>query len=215
MNAPWPRTRVVRVIGILSSSTHTYSGSLATSPNRGFLIKSHRVSAALMVTEGSPGDWTPRICFAVEQPEAASATTTPATTRHCPFMTRSYHTRPLPRKPSVFAGRLPGEPLLLRRRRRQEGLAAREHGRPGDRGDPRHVDVHDAAPLDQDRHDPAGDVESLRDRHGPLRKRQDRLDVLTAADEEVVDREGVADLKALGLLEHHRHQVRNTPQIRP
>src|SRR5207249_2044642 len=93
MIAPWPRTRVVRVMGILSSSTHTYSGSLATSPNRGFLIRSHRVSAALMVTDGSPGDWTPRICFAVEQPEAANATPTATTTRSCPFMTRSYHTR--------------------------------------------------------------------------------------------------------------------------
>src|SRR5439155_13882245 len=93
MIAPWPRTRVVRVIGILSSSTHTYSGSLATSPNRGFLISSHRVSAALMVTEGSPAGWPPRICFKVEQPEVANAATTATTTRHCPFMTRSYHIR--------------------------------------------------------------------------------------------------------------------------
>src|SRR6266702_4684123 len=48
----------VNVKGILSSSTQMYSGSLGTSPKRGFLIKSQRVSAGLIVTDGSPGDGT-------------------------------------------------------------------------------------------------------------------------------------------------------------
>src|SRR5262252_5225853 len=61
MIAPLPRTSVVKVVGILSSSTQTYSGSLGTSPNRGFLIKSQRVSAGLIATEGSPAFGSPRI----------------------------------------------------------------------------------------------------------------------------------------------------------
>src|SRR5262247_1019020 len=54
MIAPLPRTSVVKVVGILSSSTQSYSGSLGTSPNRGFLIRSQRVSAGLIATDGSP-----------------------------------------------------------------------------------------------------------------------------------------------------------------
>src|SRR2546428_507382 len=81
MIAALPRTRVVKVTGILSSSTQTYSGSLGTSPNLGFLIRSHRVSADLIVTEGSPGVGRPSTCFAVVQPKAASATTASARER--------------------------------------------------------------------------------------------------------------------------------------
>src|SRR5437762_6711194 len=51
MMADWPRSSVVIVVGTLSSSTQTYSGSLATSPKRGFLMRSQRVSADLMTTE--------------------------------------------------------------------------------------------------------------------------------------------------------------------
>src|SRR2546425_11609774 len=49
----------VNVKGILSSSTQMYSGSLGTSPKRGFLIKSQRVSAGLIATGGSPGGAAP------------------------------------------------------------------------------------------------------------------------------------------------------------
>src|SRR3989475_1792764 len=72
MIADWPRSSVVIVVGTLSSSTHTYSGSLGTSPKRGFLMRSQRVSADLMTTDGSPGSRTPRIVFIVVQPERAT-----------------------------------------------------------------------------------------------------------------------------------------------
>src|SRR2546426_11859384 len=61
----------VNVKGILSSSTQMYSGSLGTSPKRGFLIKSHRVSAGLIATDGSPGDATPSARRTGAQPESA------------------------------------------------------------------------------------------------------------------------------------------------
>ena len=53
MIALLPRSSVVIVVGSLSSSTQMYSGSLRTSPNRGFLMSSQRVSADLMLTVGS------------------------------------------------------------------------------------------------------------------------------------------------------------------
>src|SRR5262245_11399451 len=68
MIAPLPRTSVVKVVGILSSSTQTYSGSLGTSPNRGFLIRSQRVSAGLIATDGSPALGSPKTLRIVEQP---------------------------------------------------------------------------------------------------------------------------------------------------
>ncbi len=76
MIEPLPNTTVPKVIGVLSSSTQTYSGSLGTSPNLGFLIRSHLVSADLIVTDGSPAVGTPMTFFAVEQPNAVTATTT-------------------------------------------------------------------------------------------------------------------------------------------
>src|SRR5205823_7354428 len=42
MMADCPRSSVAIVVGTLSSSTQTYSGSLGTSPKRGFLISSQR-----------------------------------------------------------------------------------------------------------------------------------------------------------------------------
>ena len=53
MIALLPRRSVVIVVGILSSSTQMYSGSLRTSPKRGFLMSSQRVSADLRSTVGS------------------------------------------------------------------------------------------------------------------------------------------------------------------
>src|SRR5262249_10105746 len=64
MMAPLPRMRVVSVVGTLSSSTHTYSGSLGTSPKRGFLMRSHRLSADFSAV-GSPRDSDPRRLFIV------------------------------------------------------------------------------------------------------------------------------------------------------
>ena len=50
----FPKIRLFMVVGTLSSSTQMYSGSLATSPKRGFLIKSHLGSLGRSVTLGSP-----------------------------------------------------------------------------------------------------------------------------------------------------------------
>src|SRR2546428_4988000 len=63
--------RPVNVKGLLSSSTQMYSGSLGTSPKRGFLIKSQRVSAGLIATDGSPGDGAPSAWRTVGQPGSA------------------------------------------------------------------------------------------------------------------------------------------------
>src|SRR2546430_17459034 len=63
----------VNVKGILSSSTQMYSGSLGTSPKRGFLIKSQRVSAGLIMTDGSPGGGTPGALRPGEEPGRARA----------------------------------------------------------------------------------------------------------------------------------------------
>src|SRR5512134_898078 len=48
-----PKTTRLNVTGSLSSSTQTYSGSLATSPKRGFLMSSHLGSLARIATLGS------------------------------------------------------------------------------------------------------------------------------------------------------------------
>src|SRR5438034_6329139 len=73
MMADLPRSSVAIVVGSLSSSTQTYSGSLGTSPYRGFLMSSQRVSADLITTDGSPGSRTPMIFFIVAQPVNATA----------------------------------------------------------------------------------------------------------------------------------------------
>ncbi len=49
----WPNMKDFTVVGTLSSSTQVYSGSLAMSQQRGFLIRSHLGSAGRIVTEGS------------------------------------------------------------------------------------------------------------------------------------------------------------------
>jgi len=64
MMALFPRMSVVSVVGTLSSSTQTYSGSLGMSPKRGFLMRSHRLSADFSVV-GSPRDVDPMMLFIV------------------------------------------------------------------------------------------------------------------------------------------------------
>src|SRR2546428_2756128 len=71
----------VNVKGILSSSTQMYSGSLGTSPKRGFLIKSQRVSAGLIVTGGSPGDGAPSARRTGGQPGSAPTSASPTVRR--------------------------------------------------------------------------------------------------------------------------------------
>jgi len=76
MIARLPRNTVLKVVGTLSSSTQTNSGSLGTSPKRGFLMSSQRVSADLRMTEGSPGPGMPANSRIVAHPVAARASTT-------------------------------------------------------------------------------------------------------------------------------------------
>jgi hypothetical protein len=87
MMALCPRTRVVIVVGVLSSSTQMYSGSLRTLPKRGFLISSQRVSADLRLMVGSPGLGMPSIWRTLLHPDAARRTTSRPTT-YLPLMRR-------------------------------------------------------------------------------------------------------------------------------
>src|SRR3989442_4675819 len=72
----------VNVEGILPSFPDMYSGSLGTSPKRGFLIKSQRVWAALIVADGSPSDGTPSAWRRVAQP-ASARTSASHSVRRC------------------------------------------------------------------------------------------------------------------------------------
>src|SRR5881397_2763499 len=93
MIEPLPNITVPRVIGVLSSSTQTYSGSLGTSPNRGFLIRSHLVSADLIVIDGSPVLGTPMTLLAVEQPNAVMATATTSGAKRRAVICGAHHSR--------------------------------------------------------------------------------------------------------------------------
>src|SRR5437016_7294932 len=122
----------VNVKGILSSSTQMYSGSLGPSPKRGFLIKSQRVSAGLIATDGSPGDGTPSAWRTVAQPESARTSASHSVRRcfvprpitahkiaHTFYSLASHGGAPAPAMccgspcASVLDGRLPREALLL------------------------------------------------------------------------------------------------------
>src|SRR4029450_9414713 len=91
--------------------------------------------------------------------------------------------------------------------------AARGARGAGHAGDPRDVEVDDAAPLEQHGHDPARHVQALRDAESALRQSQDLLHVSPAVGEEVRDRERIGHLEALGALEDDRQEVRNPPKI--
>src|SRR2546428_7568464 len=67
----------VNVKGILSSSTQMYSGSLGTSPKRGFLIKSQRVSAGFVAAGRSPGGGAPSAPRPGGQPGGARTSPSP------------------------------------------------------------------------------------------------------------------------------------------
>src|SRR3990172_2009765 len=68
-----PSTSDLSVVGSLSSSTQMYSGSLATSPKRGFLIRSHLDSALLICTLGSFCAGRPASSLMLTQPERSAA----------------------------------------------------------------------------------------------------------------------------------------------
>src|SRR5436190_565374 len=146
MMAPLPRMRVVSVVGTLSSSTHTYSGSLGTSPKRGFLMRSHRLSADFSAV-GSLRESDPRMVFTVLHAARTGTSAIKTITRRRITMICRYHSTP-PR--SILGPGLPGKPLLLGGRRRHEGLSSREERGAGERRDPGRVEVGDAVALEDD-----------------------------------------------------------------
>src|SRR5262245_58098353 len=86
-----PRSRLFMVVGTLSSSTQMYSGSLGTSPNRGFLIRSHFGSLGRRVTLGSFCAGSPASSRMLTQPPSETPATHTPTARRAmlePFMTR-------------------------------------------------------------------------------------------------------------------------------
>src|SRR5216683_5932873 len=79
-----PNTNDLTVVGTLSSSTQMYSGSLATSQQRGLRIRSHLGSAARRAIDASLGDASPRYSRQPRPPHPATVTTrTPARTSPC------------------------------------------------------------------------------------------------------------------------------------
>ena len=60
------------MVGTLSSSTQMYSGSLGTSPKRGFKMRSQRVSADFRVIDGSPAAGRPAMSRIIAQPVTVS-----------------------------------------------------------------------------------------------------------------------------------------------
>src|ERR1700730_10802120 len=80
----WPKTNDLTVVGTLSSSTQMYSGSLATSQQRGFLIRSHFGSAGRRATDAALGDANPRYSRHPRPPHPeVTSTRMPARTIHC------------------------------------------------------------------------------------------------------------------------------------
>src|SRR5262245_5925733 len=214
MIADWPRSSVVIVVGTLSSSTHTYSGSLGTSPKRGFLMRSHRVSADLITTEGSPGSRTPRSCFTMLQPERARVGTSNQTRGRVFIRRGEYHIALSCRGYGlVLDRRLPREALLFRRAVRQQVEPSREERDPGNRGDVGDVQRDRAAALEQHRHDPAHDLEVRGRPHGTLRPREHFLHAQPAAREHVADGERIDHLEALAALQQRADQVRHPPEV--
>src|SRR6266849_5074183 len=169
MIEPVPRMRVVRVVGTLSSSTQMYSGSLGTSPKRGFLIRSQRVSADFRSTDGSLWTGRPAIWRIVLHPVNSTRTTIAQARRRVSMRTYD-STR------SILRPRLPRESLLLRRARRQDGPAPREQRRAGDRGDPGRVEIEHALTLEQHGDDPPRHLEVPRDARHALGAGQHLLD---------------------------------------
>src|SRR5947208_1877306 len=175
MMAPLPRMRVVSVVGTLSSSTHTYSGSLGTSPKRGFLMRSHRLSADFSAV-GSLRESDPRMVFTVLHAARTGTSAIKTITRRRITMICRYHSTP-PR--SILGPGLPGKPLLLGGRRRHEGLSSREERGAGERRDPGRVEVGDAVALEDDGDQPPRHFEVGGHPNGTLGPGQHLLDLGT------------------------------------
>src|SRR6266851_3901201 len=202
MRLDLPNTRVPIVVGILSSSTQTYSGSLATSGKRGFLMSSHLGSAALISTLGSSTRGRPTISRRLAPPQALRATAT--TTR---AMARRGGT-PMLISPlsiadstgSILGPGLPREALLARAVGARDRHPPREERRPRDGRDPGDVEVGDAATLQENGHEPARHLERLPQGHRAVGTDEELLRARLAVEEDLADMAGVHAQESLGLV---------------
>src|SRR5712692_2332474 len=220
MRLDLPNTSVPMVVGILSSSTQTYSGSLGMSGNRGFLMSSHLGSAALISMLGSSVFGRPTSSRRLGPPQALRLT---AITRRTirKRSRRSSRERTLMRSlsisdstGSILGPRLPREALLARPVGARDRHLSRKERRPRDGRDPGDIEVGHATPLQQDGNEPTRHLERLPERHGALRAHQELLGAGLAVEQNLADLAGVHAQEALGLVhgqgqhESHASQVR-------
>src|SRR5882672_9728833 len=217
MRLDLPNTRVPIVVGILSSSTQTYSGSLATSGKRGFLMSSHLGSAALISTLGSSTLGRPTSSRRLAPPQALRVT--PTTTR---AITRRSGTRTLisslsiaDSTGSILGPGLPREALLARPVGARDRHPPREERRSRDGRDPGDVEVGDPAALQEDGHEPARHLERLPQGHRAVGTHQELLRARLAVEEDLVDVARVHALEALGLVHGQGEHEGHTSQVGP
>src|SRR5215472_5953747 len=227
-----PNTSVLSEEGILSSSTQTYSGSLGTSPNRGFFTSSHFGSVVRSATLGSAWAGKPANSRILTQPVERSATAqrTGATRaghrRQLKGTTRRMTSQAyqIPRAPPAWSARarvrpewsgsilghgLPREPLL----RRVLGPGQREP--PGeeraacDPGHPGHVEIRYAAALEEHGHEPSRDLERLGHCDRPVRPHEQFLGLRLLGHHQLLHRRRIRTLEALrpyqGMGDHEGH----------
>src|SRR5713101_6499214 len=216
MRLDLPNTSVPMVVGILSSSTQTYSGSLGMSGNRGFLMSSHLGSAALISMLGLSNFGRPTSSRRLVPPQAFSVT---ATTRRTNSKRDAKKTLMSPLSisdstGSILGPRLPREALLARPARARDRHPSRKERRPRDGRDPGDIEGGHAAPLQQNGNEPARHLERLPERHGALRAHQELLGAGLAVEQNLADLAGVHAQESLCLVhgqgqhESHASQVR-------
>src|SRR5712691_6417591 len=216
MRLDFPNTRVPIVVGILSSSTQMYSGSLAMSGKRGFLMSSHLGSAALISTLGSSTLGRPASSRRVVAPQALRVT---PTTRRA--ITRCSGARTLisllsiaDSTGSILGPGLPREALRARPVGARDRHPPREERRHRDGRDPGDVEVGDAAALQENGHEPARHLERLPQGHRALGTHEELLRAGLAVEEDLADVARVHAQEAFGLVhgqgehEGHASQVR-------
>src|SRR6266571_6040578 len=211
-----PKTSVPMVVGILSSSTQMYSGSLATSPKRGFLMSSHLGSAALISTLGSSTLGRPASSRRVVAPQALRVT---PTTRRA--ITRCSGARTLisllsiaDSTGSILGPGLPREALLARPVGARDRHPPREERRPRDGRDPGDVEVGDTAALQENGHEPARYLERLPQGHRAVGTHEKLLRAGLAVEEDLADVARVHAQESLGLIHGQGKHEGHTPQVR-
>src|ERR1700730_213389 len=216
MRLDLPNTRVPIVVGILSSSTQTYSGSLGRRGRRGFCRSTHLGSAALISTLGSSTLGRPTISRRLAPPQAlrAMATTTRAMTMRggTPMLISPLSIADS--TGSILGPGLPREALLARPVGARDRHPPREERRPRDGRDPGDVEVGDAATLEEDGHEPARDLERLPQGHRAVGTHQELLGARLAVEEKLADVAGIHAQEALGLVHGQGEHEGHAPQVR-